>query len=147
MRLLSVLMLVSLLLTACSAPLEEDEIEIFQADVQYTEFVFPNAVQVLGEISTEVPLPQTKLLETGYIRETLDASSNFPGTYLVPRVFTEQLVNTLLSLGHSIAIDYVTDIFIYLHMEHENYTYLVWWSNNQLMLAGDFAVIRESFLR
>jgi len=150
MRLLKTLVLISLVaLTAClpesgyTHAVYEDVIE-FDSTLTHS---FPNAVRVLGEGSDKVSLPSTDLLDIDYILDTLELTNHFPGVHLVSRSFVEQMVNTLLSLGHIKTIENITDIFMYLHMEYGNYSYLVWWSNNQLMLAGDFVIIRESFLR
>ena len=150
MRLLSVCVLLSLLLVSCSDLTVDSEVmhEIPEIVASETvEFDYPNVVKVLSETSVEVSLPKTKILDTVTLLENLDVTNYFPGTYLVSRNFVEQFVNTLLSLGHIITVSYLTNVFIYIHMEYENYTYLIWWSNNQLTLAGDFTLIREFFLR
>jgi len=155
MRILKSFIILSLLfLTACSDNLSREKfepddineaIETTEESEEYDQF--PNAVRVLREGAELVSLPETELLDIDYMLDILSGSTNFPGVHLVSRRFTEQMVNTLLSLGHIIIVECITDIFMYLHMEWGNYTYLVWWSNNQLMLTGDFVIIRESFLR
>jgi len=149
MRLLASLILVSslLLVTACSNDTVYEEAAASEYFVEVSAHIFPNTVRVLGENSVKMPLTRTELLEVSSILETLELTNHFPGAHLASRSFTEQMVNTLLSLGHTITIEYITDIFIYLHLEYGNYSYLIWWSNNQLVLAGDFVIIRESFLR
>jgi len=136
-------------ITACSSPEPDEEIKIEAGEPleELLLYELPNTVRVLSENSIKIALPDTELLDVAYILETLELTNDFPGTYIVSRKFAEQMVNTLISLGHTITNEYITDVFIYLHMEYGNYNYLIWWSNNQLMLTGDFVIIRESFLR
>jgi hypothetical protein len=150
MNLLKALALISLLffVTACSEAEVAEEPVISEPETEAeTERELPNAVRVLSENAEQVPLPSTELLSVESILETLDLNGDFPGTYIVSRRFTEQMINTLLSLGHTITDEYVTETFIYLTLECDNYSYLMWWSNNSLLLAGDFVTVRESFLR
>ena len=135
------------ILTGCTYLAEETatHVEYGQSDIVTRER--PRTIVVLSEGAMEVGIPYTELLEPRIILEKLDTTSDFPGIYLISRSFVEQMVNTFVSLGHIVEDKVVTDTFIYMYMEYENYTYIIWWTNNQLTLAGDFFILREMFLR
>ena len=122
MRLLKGILLGSMLFVLVSCSEEPEHPEFYEDAGLFIEeepiFEFPNAVKVLAVNAVDAVIPRTEILETDYMLETLEMTLHFPGTHIVSRSFTEQLINTLLSLGHTITIDYVTDIFIYLHMEY-----------------------------
>ena len=107
----------------------------------------PNAVNVLREISESVSLSASEVICIQVMLDTLDLTNIFPGIYNVSRTFTEQIIYTLIYEEHNVTHLYVTDLFIYIHFEYMNYEYMMWWTANQLLIAGDFPIIREVFLR
>lgn len=134
-----------ILLTACGKQnvIIEDCIDDI-SEYQTQDYILPKTVLVLLEGSTTQDLRDIDVtgLSMNYVYDSLDASTGELGTYIMGRYEIEKIVSILLYEKHTINTRSITNNFIYLHMDYDNYSYILWWNNNQLMVIGDFVTLR-----